>query len=231
MSKKSKWWSLGYSPTSKACVNNQNLVVVTSGLNLDSSNFLLNFIKILHGAFPGKILVTTARVPLSEGKPFSERILIKQLMPGNENRKLGILSRIARDLLTQLTISYAIAKEKKAEVYIFFLAQSLILPILILKLLRRKIIIATGASYSEVAKFRKDYLLLIPKIEEKISYRLADHIVIYSKNLVVKWRLEKYRHNISIAHEHFLDFDKFKIQKKFDERENLVGYIGRLSEE
>ena len=41
----------------------------------------------------------------------------------------------------------------------------------------------------------------------------------------------KYSHKIFIAHEHFLDFDKFKIEKPVDERDNLVGYVGRLGGE
>ncbi|GAI41140.1 unnamed protein product, partial [marine sediment metagenome] len=43
--------------------------------------------------------------------------------------------------------------------------------------------------------------------------------------------LKKYEAKISIAHEHFLNFDKFKLQRPLSERDNLVGYIGRLSEE
>lgn len=43
--------------------------------------------------------------------------------------------------------------------------------------------------------------------------------------------MEKYQSKISIAHEHVLDFDNFNILKDLSERDNLVGYIGRLSEE
>ena len=43
--------------------------------------------------------------------------------------------------------------------------------------------------------------------------------------------MEKYKHKIAIGGEHFVDLDKFKIERNFEERGNLVGYIGRLSEE
>ncbi len=66
---------------------------------------------------------------------------------------------------------------------------------------------------------------------QNIIYRLSDRIILYSKRLIKEWNLEKYQHKISITHEHFLDVDKFKIKNKIDERKNLVGYIGRLSEE
>jgi glycosyltransferase involved in cell wall biosynthesis len=55
--------------------------------------------------------------------------------------------------------------------------------------------------------------------------------VLIGHSQIRDWNLEKYRDKISIAHKHFLDFDKFKIKKKFREKGNLVGYIGRFSEE
>lgn len=39
-----------------------------------------------------------------------------------------------------------------------------------------------------------------------------------------------YTDKLYIAHEHFLDFDKFGIQNPLTQRNNLVAYIGRLNE-
>ena len=211
--------------------DNNTVVVITSGLDLDAPNFLQNIIKILLSAFSGKIYVIISGVPFSK-KCFNERVHIKQIMHENETGKpRNSGSRIVKNIVTQLKISYVLAKERKAEAYIFFLAQSLTLPILTLKLMRRKVILALGASCSELAESKKDRLLLFLKIEEKISYKLSNHIIVYSPNLTKEWNLEKYRNKIHIAHEHFLDFDKLTIKKKIDERENLIGYVGRLSEE
>ena len=211
--------------------DNYPLVLITSGLDIDTPNFLSNIIKILLGGSSGNIYVIASRSPISK-KSFDERVYIKHIMPENENERLSSSwRRIAKYILTQLRISYVLAKERKAEAYIVFLAQSLTLPILTLKLMRQKVILAVGASYSELARSRKDRLLVFSKIEEKISYRLVDRIVVYSECLINKWNLEKYGNKISIAHEHLLDFDKFKMQRQLNEREKLVGYVGRLSEE
>jgi glycosyltransferase involved in cell wall biosynthesis len=43
--------------------------------------------------------------------------------------------------------------------------------------------------------------------------------------------LEKYLGKISIAHEHILDLDYFNLSKDLSKRNDLIGYIGRLSEE
>lgn len=214
------------------CENSGTVVVVTSGADLATPTVLPSYIKILLGAFPGEISVITSRIPLSDEESLNKRVHIKQLMPESENEEgRGFVNRIIRYLLIQLKVSYALARERKADAYIFFLAQSLVLPILILKFMRRKVILAVGASFSDLAGARKDRLLLFPKIEEQISYKVSDRIIIYSENIIKEFKLEKYKSKISIARRHFLDFDKFKIQKQLSERDNLVGYIGRLSRE
>jgi len=65
----------------------------------------------------------------------------------------------------------------------------------------------------------------------KICCNLCNGIVLYSASLVSYWNLERYRHKILIAHEHFIDFEAFTITAPLPGRPPLVGYIGRLSEE
>ena len=47
----------------------------------------------------------------------------------------------------------------------------------------------------------------------------------------MQWNLRRYRHKIIISHRHFVDFTKFVVKRKIDERANVVGYVGRFSEE
>lgn len=211
---------------------NNTIVVITSGLDLDTPNFLQNLVKILSIAFSEKIYVIISGVAFYKTIGLNKRIYIRQVMIKNETKKRkGSSRRIFSYILTQLTISYILAKEKKADGYIFFLSQNFLLPILTLKILRRKIILAIGASYSELSSLRKDRLLVFSKIEEKINYKLANYIILYSPSLKKQWHLEKYTKKIFIAGEHFIDFKKFEIITKLADRNNLIGYIGRLSEE
>jgi glycosyltransferase involved in cell wall biosynthesis len=113
------------------------------------------------------------------------------------------------------------------------MGEGLLIPVLTLKLLRKTVILSLAASSPKIAESNKDVFFLdkIAKFLEIINYIFANRIILYSPNFIKEWNLEKYRDKIFIAHEHFLDFDKFKIKKEFDKRNNLVGYIGRLSEE
>jgi glycosyltransferase involved in cell wall biosynthesis len=75
---------------------------------------------------------------------------------------------------------------------------------------------------------------------EDIEYRLANNIIVYSEALIPVLGLKRFagqsglrknKGKILIAHEHSIDFDNFNIRNRLNERENVVGYIGRLSQE
>jgi len=126
----------------------------------------------------------------------------------------------------------------RARAVIFFLeGGTSLLPMLAARLAGKKTIIVATYSSSQIAKQLHEgskqevFLVTVTSILERLNYGLASRIVVYSPILVRQFGLEKHRHKISIAHEHFLNFDKFKIRKTLDQRDTLVGYIGRLSQE
>ena len=148
-------------------------------------------------------------------------------------RGANVVTRILRYIYTQLRISYTLAKiTRNVDIWIFFIGgTSLLFPMLTAKLFKKDVILAFAGSPILTLISANDNLVKPVEILSKINYTLSDKIILYSPNHIKEWNLEKYRDKISIAHKHFLDFDKFKIKKKFYERDNLVGYIGRLSEE
>jgi len=147
--------------------------------------------------------------------------------------RTNIVTKIITHIHMQLKISLKLIRlGKKVDTWIFFLdSHALLLPVIAAKLTRKKIIFALAASLAKSAKAQKDTLANVSVHSESINFKLSNCIILHSPNLIKEWNLEKYRSKIYIAHEYFLDFDKFKIKKKFDDRRNLVGYVGRLSEE
>ena len=142
-------------------------------------------------------------------------------------------TRIINYIYTQLKISYKLAKiTRDVDVWIFYmLADSLLLPMLTAKLLGKKVILAFGASCTKSLISANDNFFKILVIFSRINCSLSNRIILYSQNLIKEWNLEKFDNKISIAYEHFLDLDTFKIKKRYSERDNLIGYIGRLSNE
>lgn len=143
----------------------------------------------------------------------------------------NVLTRIARYIRMQARISWVLAKlSKNIDLCIFFMEAGALLPILTAKLLRKKVVSVLPSSIIRMSP-RKESLSLVLVYLQTISYVLSDRIILYSKNLIKEWNLEKYKDKILIAHEHFLDFNGFKLKKEITAREKLVGYIGRLSRE
>ncbi|RLC61460.1 MAG: hypothetical protein DRI01_08465 [Chloroflexi bacterium] len=132
---------------------------------------------------------------------------------------------------TQLRISRQMMRlARNVNLWIFFIGgEGLVLPMLTAKLLGRGAVVASAGSGLKVAQARGDPLAKVAALLQGITYRLSDRIIMYSERLVDEHGLQKYRNKISIAKKHFIDFDKFKAKRKFDDRDNLVGYIGALS--
>ena len=146
--------------------------------------------------------------------------------------KTQVVARIFNYIYLQLRISYRLIKlARNVDLWIFFMGEGLLLPVLTLRWLGKPIILSLAASSPKMIEAKKDIPLLsrITKFLELINSILSDRIILYSPKLIKEWNLEKYGNKISIAHEHFLDFDKFKVKQEFDERGSLVGYIGALS--
>lgn len=140
-------------------------------------------------------------------------------------------SRIAKYIYVQIRMSLILLKlSKNIDICILFMEAGTLLPILTAKILRKKILLALPSSIIKNG-VKKDVFSGLLIYLQTSNYFLSDRIILYSPNLIEEWNLKKYRNKIIIANRHFLDFSTFKIKKQFKDRENLIGYIGRLSEE
>lgn len=143
----------------------------------------------------------------------------------------AVFTRALNYIRTQLEISRKLVKLRtKVNLWFFFIGgESLVIPVLTAKLLRKNVVIASAGSGLKVAQAQKDPLARELALLQNVNYCLSDRIIIYSESLIEEHGLQKYKHKILIAHKHFLDFDKFRTKRGFNERGNLIGYIGRLS--
>ncbi len=145
----------------------------------------------------------------------------------------NLFSLVIRHLQVQLKISYIMFKVRdKADMWFFFMdGDRLLLPMIVLKLFKKKVVLIVAGSVIQSLLIKKSIpklLVELIKISIMINYKLSYKIVLYSTNLITEWRMEKYINKIEIAHRHFVDFSKFRIIREITERKNLVGFIGRL---
>ena len=149
------------------------------------------------------------------------------------NTYSNTMAKVINHISVQLKFSYMIIKlARKVDVWFFFLeGHTLLLPVLTAKLLKKKEVFVLAASVIKGAEIHKGIFPKMLVFSENIGFNVSNKIVLYSKNLIHEWGLEKHKRKISIAHRHFVDFTKFMIKKRISERANVVGYIGRFSEE
>jgi glycosyltransferase involved in cell wall biosynthesis len=150
----------------------------------------------------------------------------------------SVLRRILRYLLAQPRVAFNLLKiSKRIDIVIFFLGtRTYLLPLLIAKLLNKKVVLAVTGMESKGAKIKygKKFLGLgivysaVVRILEKIDFRLADQIIVRSKGTIDFQGLTKYRKKINANGAMYIDTNLFTVKKELKDRRNSVGYIGRL---
>lgn len=161
-------------------------------------------------------------------------------LPWSRNESKSLLSRTIKYILPQLRIlPSAIKIYRKCDLIIFFsIAELYLVPILMAKLLRKKVAIArTGnISTSYGVPYRNKLLgmgKIVPNILrliENINFSLANKIFLESESIVEFARLSKYRDKICIGYAYFVDTNTFNIKRELKDRRNLIGYIGGFTD-
>jgi glycosyltransferase involved in cell wall biosynthesis len=142
-------------------------------------------------------------------------------------------SRITKYIWTQLKyFPILIELTRDVDFFIFFFSdEGLLIPMLTTKLLGKNVALAFPGSSVKSSRARKDVLSRPLDFLVKINCILSDTIILQSEKLIKEYGIEKHRNKILVAPEHFVDFNKFRVEKRLSERDDLVGYIGRLTEE
>ena len=202
----------------------QNTGLVTAFGRDVGDTFLLNLVKIL-SSLSHKLYVLGPNTILRS----SDTIHLHSV---RSKRAEGTLAQVVNQIGFQLRMSYRLARlSRKVDLWIFFGGEGLLLPMLTAKLFRGKVALALAGYLEKESEFRKNVLYKPFSLLKRINCRLADRIIIYSQRLIKEWQLERHTDKILIAHEHFLDFAKFRMQKPLSQRHSLLGYIGRLDPE
>ena len=134
---------------------------------------------------------------------------------------------ITKCVLVQFKTSLELTKHrKKVDVVMFYVAYPYyLLPLIVAKIFRKKTV--------EVIT-RSKHNSLLPKIfslQDPLLFRLLDGISPESKALIKDLGLERHKNKILPEGARFIDGSRYIVKKKLDERENLVGFIGRIRKE
>jgi glycosyltransferase involved in cell wall biosynthesis len=144
----------------------------------------------------------------------------------------NILSRISGHLVLEWKIIREMLNiNSHINIYLFFMAEGILLPMLCAKILRKPVVLILAGSSIQILDKNRDIYSRPLALIEYSNYQLTDRIIVYTPNVIAEWGLEKYKNKVFVAHEHFINCETFNIKKPLKDRKCLIGYIGRLSSE
>lgn len=206
-----------------------NIGIITPPIGKAGVAPLSNLMDVI-SCISDSIFLITGEVEISPSKKIESSVLIYKI---TYSPKQNIIAKIIGNIHLQMKISKKLIELKdNADILIYFLDSHVyILPVLIGKLLKKKIVFLLSASISNSALANENIYFKILRFSESFNFKLANRIIVYSRGLIEKWSLQDYAYKILIAHRHFLDFDTFTVTTSLHDRPPLIGYIGRLSGE
>ena len=195
---------------------------------------LFNYIEIFK-PLANTIHVITGNIPVNEIPTKGIHLQNIKINLDRKSIQKSMLARAFMRMITQIKICSGLFRvSKDVEVVIFYSIPYYLLPILLAKVLKKKVMWIVAAESSKIATYtfgHQTFAGRILKILEKINFVLSDYIVIQSESLLYRRGLSKYKNKILPSGGRFIDITQFKAKKDVNQRKNMIGYIGRFREE
>ncbi len=187
------------------------------------SNLVFAFSKISKSVY-----LISGGPALSSLGHFENVKVFKTVHKGGSN----IIERVINYSLTELKIFCNIlCLTSKVDCFFFFIGgETMVLPMLALKIFRKKNMVMPGGIIAKGYAVKHDSLSNILNKIIQLNFLLTDRLIVYSPLIVREGKWQRYQHKVLFAHEHFVDFNSFKIENEYAKRPTIVGYVGRLSE-
>jgi len=192
--------------------------------------FISDMLKIMEVMDDNNILITgnTDRIDVNPKK--TKIIDIGIRMHYLKDYKSSIFSAtlwLVKCVLAQVKISWYLLKERNnINIVIFYLAYPYyLLPLIITRIINKKSIEIITRSHPKFP------LAKIISLQDPILFRFLNGISPESDKLIEELKLIKYKHKLLPKSGRFIDLSNYVIKKSITQRENIIGYIGRLAKE
>jgi len=214
------------------------LGVVTPRIFLSGQPILTSFIKIFEALYDEVFAITRGFEP-EPLDSFGKKVRVKYINYAIRGEDKTAFNKAIEYLVVPLSICLNMFRMPKGTKTVVFLLGniSLVLPILIAKLLGKRIVLVLTGLYSKNAEaFYQDNLLgrlflFVFRRLEGINLAISDIIIGYTDKTISEFNLGKYKDKISSSGARFIDTTLFQVTTSLSERKNMVGYIGRFREE
>jgi glycosyltransferase involved in cell wall biosynthesis len=144
-------------------------------------------------------------------------------------------------ILSQLGTSFNLVKlSKNFEILIVYdIAQLQVIPLILAKMLRKNVIMYYAGSFEIYFKILSSgkmlafgrILAFIAKLLARVTCILSDVIILDTERVIEQFGLSRVRSKVHICPYSYVDTNIFKVTKDLQDRRNLVGFVGRISQE
>lgn len=150
---------------------------------------------------------------------------------GKDRLEMQQMNGIFSYIIKQFVIVYELYKNRhQFDIVIFHTGGMALSPsFLLLRILQiPTILIVTGSSSRSNAS---DFYLIALRFLELLSLLLSSRIITYSNHCISEFDLKPFSYKTSVMPTHHLDMSKFDIKSDIKERDNVIGFVGRLGNE
>lgn len=195
-----------------------------------SYKFLLDILKILEPISDKIVLINGNTIILNitsekvEVRDIGIRIhYLKEIRP----TIYSVVLWLAKCALVQIRASIELIRvRRKVDIVFFYIIYPYyLLPLITSKILRKKTIevVTRNKPNSSLSK--------ILSLQDPLLFWLLDGISPESGGLIKDLGLDKYKKKILPEGARFIDASRYTIKKKYNERKNIIGFIGRIKRE
>jgi glycosyltransferase involved in cell wall biosynthesis len=210
-----------------------DVCVVTHPLSGAGENATRTLLEIL-GAIT-TVSLLTANLP--EDSPVRDRHEVIEITRKDEGRSIPVAA--ARFVLNQLRMAVVLARRDE-EAVLFFGATAYLLPILVAKLVGKTVVLEPRGDVPLTLRLQWEQRVPSPvarglagsvRTLEWIGYTLADGIVTYTPSMASELGIERFEHKLHTNGARYVDTDQFSPSGSFEDRDQVVGFLGRIDEE
>jgi glycosyltransferase involved in cell wall biosynthesis len=209
------------------------ICVVTHPLAGAGENATRTLLDILAAIAP-VCLVTADLPPESTIRDDHEVVELTQ-----EGAGASILVAAVRFVVNQLRMCRALAARDE-DVVLFFGATSYLLPVGFARLLGKRVLVEPRGDVPLTLRLHWEQRVPPPvawalaggvRLLERGCFALADGVVTYTPNMARQLGLDPDVPDVHPDGARYVDTDRFAVDTPYDERERVVGFLGRLDEE
>ena len=151
----------------------------------------------------------------------------------------SILVSAFRFLVNQMRMCAALRKRDEDTV-LFFGSTSYLIPILFARLIGKTVVLQPRGDVplslrhqweARVPSFAARFLAGVVAMMENIGYRSADGIITYSPSMADDLDLSRFEDKLYPNGARYVQTDLFDVEVPYDDRDDAVGFLGRLDEE